>query len=78
MGWAGHLALFGNKMNGYKVLVGYPERKTPLGIRRRGLEDIIKMGFREISWGGMDWIYLAEDSDQWRALSNTVMNNWVP
>jgi hypothetical protein len=47
-------------------LVGKPEGKRPLGRRR--WEDNIKMDFREIGWGGMDWIDLAQDSDQWRAL----------
>jgi hypothetical protein len=41
------------------------------------VEDIIKMDLREIEWSGMDWIDLAQDRDQWRALVNTVMNLWV-
>jgi hypothetical protein len=40
--------------------------------------DNIKMDLREIGWGGMDWIYLAQDRDHWKALVNTVMNLWVP
>jgi hypothetical protein len=53
-----------------------PERKRPLGRPRRRREDNIRMDFivREIGWGGMDWIDLAQDKDQWRALVNTVMN----
>jgi hypothetical protein len=43
-----------------------------------GLEDNIKIGLRKIGWGGMDWIYLAQDRDQWRALVNAVMNLRVP
>jgi hypothetical protein len=40
--------------------------------------DNIKMDHRQIGWGVMDWIYLAQDRDQWRALVNTAMNLWVP
>jgi hypothetical protein len=58
--------------------VGKPAGRTPLGIPRRTWEDNIRMDLREIGWGGMDWIDLAEDRDQWRALVNTVMNLWVP
>jgi hypothetical protein len=54
--------------------VGKPEGKRPLGKPRRRWEDTIKMDSREIGWGGMDWIDLAQDRDQWRALVNTVMN----
>jgi hypothetical protein len=58
--------------------VGQPEGKRPLG-RPRGLwVDNINMDVREIGWGGMDWIDLAQDGDQWRALVNMVMNLWVP
>jgi hypothetical protein len=58
--------------------VGKPEGKRPLGIPRRRWEDNIKMDLREIGCGGMDWIDLAQDRDQWRALVNTVMNPRVP
>jgi hypothetical protein len=54
------------------------EGKRPLVRCRRRWEDNIKMGFREIEWGGMDWINLAQDRDQWRALLKTVMNLRVP
>jgi hypothetical protein len=50
-----------------------PERKRPLGRPRGFWEDTIKMDLREMVWGGMDWIDLAHDRDQWRALGNTVM-----
>jgi hypothetical protein len=53
---------------------GKPEEKRPLGIPRRRWVDNIKMDLREIGWRGVDWIYSAEDRDQWRALVNTVMN----
>jgi hypothetical protein len=58
--------------------VGKPDGKRPLGRPRRRWEDNIKMDFREIGRGGMDWINVAEDRDQWRALVKTVMNLRVP
>jgi hypothetical protein len=66
----------GDKRNVYRILVGKAEEKRPLGRRR--WEDNIRMDVREIEWGGMDWIDLAQDRDQWRALVNTVMNLQVP
>jgi hypothetical protein len=57
---------------------GEPEGKRPLGRRRRRWVDIIKMDLRKIGWDVRDWIGLAQDRDQWRALMNTVMNLWVP
>jgi hypothetical protein len=66
------------KRNAYKVLVGKPEGKRPVGRPRRRWEDNIKMDLREIGWSGMDWIDLAQDRDQWRAFVNTVMNLRVP
>jgi hypothetical protein len=62
------------KRNAYRILVGNPEGKRPLGRTRRRLVHNIKMDLREIGWGGTDWIKLVEDRDQWRALVNTVMN----
>jgi hypothetical protein len=58
--------------------VGKPEGKRPLERPRLRWEDNIKMDLREIEWGGMDWIDLAQDRDQWRALVNTEMNLRVP
>jgi hypothetical protein len=55
-----------------------PERKRPLGKPRRRCVDNIKIDPRVIGWGGMDWIDLAWDRDQWRALVNTVMNLRFP
>jgi hypothetical protein len=76
--WAGHVARMGPKMNAYRILVGKPEGKRPLGRQRQRWVDNIKMDLREIGWGGMDWTALAQDRDQWRALVNTVRNLWVP
>jgi hypothetical protein len=73
MRWAGHVARMGEK-NAYRILVGKPEGKRPLGRPRHRWEDNIRMDLREIGWGGMDWIDLAQDRDHWRALVNTVMN----
>jgi hypothetical protein len=68
----------GKKRNAYRILVGKPEGKRPLGRPRRRWVDNIKTGLREIGWAGMDWIDLAKDKEHWRALVNTVMNLWVP
>jgi superfamily II DNA/RNA helicase len=72
MRWTGHVARMGEKGNAYTILVGKPEGKRPLGKLRRRWEDNMKMDLREIGRGGMDWINLAEDRDQWRALVNKV------
>jgi hypothetical protein len=66
------------KRNAYRILVGYPEGKRPLGRPRRRWIDNIKMDLREIGWDSMDWIYLAQNRDQWRDLVNTVINPRVP
>jgi hypothetical protein len=54
----------GENKNTYRILAGKPEGKRPLGSPRRRWEDNIRMNLREIGWGGMDWIYLAQDRDQ--------------
>jgi hypothetical protein len=66
----------GEKRNAYRILVGKPEGKRPLGRPRRNWVDNIKIDLREIEWDGIDWIDLAQDRDQRRALVNTVMNLW--
>jgi hypothetical protein len=58
--------------------VGKPEGKRPLGKPRRRWQDNIRMDLRETGWNGMDWIDLAQDRDQWKALVYTVMNLLVP
>jgi len=73
MGWAGHVARMGERRGVYRVLVGKPEGKRPLGSRRKW-EDNIKMDLQEVGCRGMDWIELAQDRDRWRALVNAVMN----
>jgi hypothetical protein len=62
----------------YRVLVGKPERKIPLGGPRLRWEDNIKMDLQEVGCGGMDWIELAQDRDRWRTLVKAVMNLQVP
>jgi hypothetical protein len=62
----------------YRVLVGNPQGKRPLGRPRRRWEDNIKIYLKEVGCGGMDWIELAQDRDRWRALVNAVMNLRVP
>jgi hypothetical protein len=64
----------GEERNVYRVLMEKPEGKRPLGRPRSRWEDGIRMDLGEIGWGSVDWIQLAQDRDQWRALVNTVMN----
>jgi hypothetical protein len=70
----------GEKRNAYRILVGKPEGKRPLGEPKHWWADNITINLREIlvQWDGMDWIDLAQDRDQWRTLVNTVMNLQVP
>ena len=76
--WAGHVARMGEKRGVYKILVGKPEGKRPIGRPRHRWEDNIKMDLQEVGWGHMDWIELAQDRDRWRALVNAVMDPRVP
>jgi hypothetical protein len=78
MRWAGHVARMGEKRNAYRLLVGKPEGKSPLGRPKRRWVDSIKMDLLEIGWGGVEWIGLAQDRDKWRAFVNAVMNLRVP
>ena len=76
--WVGHVARMGRMRGVYRVLVGKPEGKRPLGRARRRWEDNIKMDLQEVGCGAVDWIELAQDRDRWRALVNAVMNLRVP
>jgi hypothetical protein len=78
MRWVGHVAPMGEKRKVYRLLVGKPEGKRPLGRLRRRWMDNIKMDLLEIGLNVMDWIGLVQDRYRWRALVNSVMNLWVP
>jgi hypothetical protein len=65
-------------MNAYKISVGKQEGRRSVGRPRRKWEDNIMTDFRGIKWHDVDWIYLDQDGNQWRALVNTVMNLQVP
>jgi hypothetical protein len=77
MRWAGHVARSGEERKLYKVLVGKPDGKRPLGRPRRRWEDGIRMDLREIGWGSVDWIQLAQDRGRWWAVVSAVMNRRV-
>jgi len=68
----------GERRGVYRVLVGKPEGKRPLGRPMRRWEDNIKMGLQRVGCEGMDWIELAQDRDRWRAVVNAVMNFRIP
>jgi hypothetical protein len=68
----------GAKINPYRLLVGKPEGKRPLGRPRRRWLDNIRMGLGDVGWGDVDWIDLAKDRNRWRALVNWVLNLRVP
>jgi hypothetical protein len=68
----------GEKRNAYRLLVGKPEGKKPLGRLRRRWVDNIRMDLGEMEWGYVDWIGLAKDRNRWRALVNSVLNLRVP
>jgi hypothetical protein len=76
--WAGHLERMFENRNVYRLLVGEPEENIPLGRRRIGRVDNIKMDFGELEWSGVHWIGLAQDRDKWRPLVNEVMTLPVP
>jgi hypothetical protein len=78
MRWEGHVARMGEKRNAYRLLVGKPEGKRPLGRPRRRWVDNIRMALGEMGWGDVDWIGLAQDRNRWRALVNSVLNLRVP
>jgi hypothetical protein len=74
MRWKGHVARVVEIRNAYSILVGKSEGRRHLVGSRRRWEDNIRMDLREIGWEVVDWIHLAQDRDQWRAVVNMVMN----
>jgi len=76
MGWA--CSAYGARRELYRLLVGKPEGKRPVGRRRRRWEDNIKMYLQAVGCEGLDWIELAQDRDSWRAVVNAVMNFRFP
>jgi len=78
MRWAGHMAHMGEERGVYRVLVGKPEGRRPLGRPRHGWADNIRMDLQEVGCAYMDWIGLARDRDRWRTLVGAVMNLQVP
>jgi len=78
MSWAEHVPRTRERRDVYRVLVGKPEGKRPLGRPRGRWEDNIKMDLQEARSEGMDWINLTQDRDRWRALVNAVMNIRFP
>jgi hypothetical protein len=66
------------KRNAYRLLVGKPEGKRPLGRPRRRWVDNIRLYLGEVGWNDVDWISLAQDRNRWRALVNSVLNLRVP
>ena len=68
----------GERRGAYRVLLGKPDRKRPLGRHRRRWEDNVKMDLQEVGCWGRDWIELAQNRDRWMTLANAVMNLWVP
>jgi hypothetical protein len=75
--WAGHVARL-EKRNMYRLLVGKPEGKRPLGRPRCRWVDNIMMDLGDVGWDDVDWLGLAKDRNRWRALVNSVLNLRVP
>jgi hypothetical protein len=78
MAWAGHVAQMGEKRNAYRLLVGKPEGRWPLGRPRRRRLDNIRMDLVEVGWSDVDWIGLAQNRVRWRARVNSVLNLRAP
>jgi hypothetical protein len=73
MRWAGHAPRMGEKRHVYRLLVGKPEGRRPLGRPRHRCMDLAEVG-----WGDVGWIGLTQDMDRWRALVSSVLNLRVP
>jgi len=78
MRWAGHVARMGEERGAYRVLVGKPEGKRPLGRPRLRWVDNIRMDLQEVGCGYLDWIWLAQDRESCRIILSEVMNFRVP
>ena len=78
MRWAGHVAHLAERSDVFRVLVGKPEGKKPLGRPRHRWHDNIKMDLQSVGCDGMDWNDVAQDRDRWRALVTAVMKLRVP
>jgi hypothetical protein len=78
MRWTGHVVRMGEERGVYRVLVGKPEGKRPLGRPRHRWVCNIKMELQEGACGYMDWIVLVQDRDRWRTVVSAVMNLRVP
>jgi hypothetical protein len=78
MSWEGHIAGMGEKSNAYGMRIGMPKGKILLGRPRHRWLDNIKIDLLETGRGGVDWIGLAQNRDNWRAPVNAVMNLRVP
>jgi hypothetical protein len=76
--WAGHVARMGERRNAYRLLMGKPNTRRPLGRPIRRWLDNIRMDLVEVGWSDLGWIGLAQDRDRWRALVNSVLNLGVP
>jgi hypothetical protein len=74
----GHVARMRERKGVYRVLVGKPEEKRPLGRTRRRWEDNIKMDLQKLVCGGVDWIELAQDREKWLVIMNAVIKFRVP
>jgi hypothetical protein len=78
MRWVLRVACMVERKVAYVVMVGRPVRKRPLGKPKPRWEDNIEKDLQEVGWGGMDWIGVSQDRDRFGALTNTVINLWVP
>ena len=78
MSWVGHVARMSEEKGMYRVLLGKPEGRRPLGRPRRRWVDNIRMDLQEMGYGYMDWTGLAQDRDRWRTLVSAVVNLRVP
>ena len=76
--WAGHVARMEEARNAFKILIGKPTGKRPLGRPRRGWEDNIRMDLEVIGINAGNWVDSAQDRNYWRALVNAALNLWVP